>query len=850
MKKKSNTNITILGVPTHWGTGLKNLIKGPSAFRNHGIIEKLSTAGFDVQDAGDIDCNSDKKPTLTNVHLRNIDEVVAVSKLTSKKVYSIIKAGRVPIVIGGDHSMSIGTISGAAKAFDGNIGIIYIDEHGDLNTDRTTDTGNIHGMSLCAVMGLGNKRIAAISGTAVKKENVLHIGGEMFDTAELELIRAQKIETVKLTDIINSGLKPVTEAVDRLSKKVDNIWVSFDIDSMDANDAPGVTMPDRYGLIYREISDLARHIGTHVNVVGVGVAEYNPVNEKTNKTLELITELVASFLGGDYSWYDHKWMSSHKNKIIRQNLLIKDGLFDSYIKKVKKTNIYPSELKKWSLKVKKFLQTVTSGKMTEKKVLSPNDFARLVGFAEVSEPTAKQKKRRDVFWRSSEEIKKEKSLGIFQIDVTRLPENHLRQLLDYFVKIIYQPRNSASEQQEFILFLSQIQGNQYKEEEDIKIGILHSLSGTMAMSETSLVDAALMAIDEINEQGGVLGRRIKPIIVDGASDPDRFATEVLELIDNQGVKSVFGGWTSASRKMMKPIFEKYNNLLWYSVQYEGLEESSNIIYLGATPNQQMLPAVDWAYKHLGKRFFLVGSDYVYPRSANKIIKQKIKALGGSVVGEEYQILGSTDFSKIVKKISKTKPDVILNTINGDSNVSFFELLRLEGIQSKKIPSISFSISEEEISDMDVKTVVGDYAVWNYFQSINSKPNKEFVARFKKKYGKDRVTNDPIEATYTAIHLFAKAVALAGSDEPNNIRKVLERVSFDAPEGKVKVDPKTQHISRTVRIGKIDIDGQFKIVWDSKKPISAKSYPGNTSVKEWNTFLNDLYVGWDKKWTNS
>ncbi|MEK7557163.1 MAG: urea ABC transporter substrate-binding protein [Patescibacteria group bacterium] len=388
---------------------------------------------------------------------------------------------------------------------------------------------------------------------------------------------------------------------------------------------------------------------------------------------------------------------------------------------------------------------------------------------------------------------------------------------------------------------------QFKEKNVIKVGILHSLSGTMAMSETSLVDAYLMAIDEINERGGVLGKRLMAKIVDGASDPERFAEEAKVLITKEGVRSVFGGWTSASRKTMKPVFEKYENLLWYPVQYEGLEQSPNIVYTGAAPNQQVLPAVDWVFKNLGRRFFLVGSDYVFPRAANEIIKERIHEIGGEIVGEEYRVLGSTDFRDVVKAIQAAKPDVILNTINGDSNLSFFELLRNAGIRSSDIPTISFSIAEEEINDMELNQVIGDYAVWNYFQSLESEANQKFISNFKKKYGKDRVVDDPIEAAYNSVHLFAKAVEKAQSEDPADIRKALGGLSLNAPEGRVEIDADSQHVYRAVRVGKIDIDGQFEIVWNSDKSTKPEPYPVYRDQGSWNKFLNDLYVGWGKRW---
>jgi len=387
------------------------------------------------------------------------------------------------------------------------------------------------------------------------------------------------------------------------------------------------------------------------------------------------------------------------------------------------------------------------------------------------------------------------------------------------------------------------------EDNPIKVGVLHSLSGTMAISETSVVDSTLLAIDEINERGGLLGRMVVPIVVDGQSDWPTFAAEAERLIVEEEVSVIFGGWTSASRKTMKPVFEEYDHLLFYPVQYEGLEQSPNIVYTGAAPNQQVLPAIDWAFENLGTKFFLVGSDYVFPRSANAIMKERINELGGETLGEEYRILGDRNFVEIVDKIAETKPDVILNTINGDSNLGFFNELRKKGIDSQTIPTISFSIAEDEIRHLGANTMSGDYAAWNYFQSIDLPENKVFVQNFKNKYGPHRVTDDPMEAGYIGVYLFAEAVEKVGSDDVNAVRDAVKGITFAAPEGIVGVDPKTQHLSKSVRIGQILEDGQFKIVYSSEEPIHPIPYPKYRSEQEWHEFLDGLYNGWDQSWSN-
>lgn len=362
----------------------------------------------------------------------------------------------------------------------------------------------------------------------------------------------------------------------------------------------------------------------------------------------------------------------------------------------------------------------------------------------------------------------------------------------------------------------------------VKVGILHSLSGTMAISEVSLRDAELMAIEEINESGGLLGKKIEPVIEDGASDWPTFAEKAKKLLQKDKVVTIFGGWTSASRKAMLPVVEQNNGLLWYPVQYEGMESSPNIFYTGATTNQQIVPAVSWLLQNKGKKFFLLGSDYVFPRTANKIIKAQLKAEGGQLVGEEYTPLGHTDYSTIISKIKDVKPDVVFNTLNGDSNVAFFKQLKDAGITAKDLTVMSVSIAEEEIRGIGGDVLAGHLAVWNYFQSTDTPENKVFVEKYKKKYGKDRVTDDPIEAAYFAVHLWAEAVKKAGSFDVDKVKKAAGGIEYKAPGGTVKIDGETQHTWKIVRIGEIQADGQFKEVWNSGEAVKPdpylKSYP--------------------------
>ncbi len=308
-------------------------------------------------------------------------------------------------------------------------------------------------------------------------------------------------------------------------------------------------------------------------------------------------------------------------------------------------------------------------------------------------------------------------------------------------------------------------------DEPIKVGLLHSFTGTMKDSESAVADAVTLAIEEINETGGLLGRRIEIVRADGRSDESVFAREAATLITEEMVSVIFGCWTSSSRKAVQRVVETHDHLLFYPLQYEGMESSPNIVYTGAAPNQQIVPAVKWSMDTLGRRIFLVGSDYIFPRMANVIINDIVRALSGEVVGEEYLLLGSNDVDDVVRKIEETRPDVILNTINGSTNVVFFSKLREVGITPDEIPTMSFSIAEQELVSMegDVAKMAGDYAAWNYFQSVPTEENQDFVTRFKSRFGAERVTSDPLASSYAAVHLWANAVRDAQTEEVSAVR---------------------------------------------------------------------------------
>ena len=388
-----------------------------------------------------------------------------------------------------------------------------------------------------------------------------------------------------------------------------------------------------------------------------------------------------------------------------------------------------------------------------------------------------------------------------------------------------------------------------RQTEPIRVGVLHSLSGTMAISERAVVEATLMAIDELNAAGGLLGRSIEPVVRDGASDPNTFAREAERLIAVDRVAATFGCWTSASRKQVKPVIERHGHLLFYPVQYEGLEESPFIVYTGAAPNQQIIPAVTWARDNLGRRFFLVGSDYVFPHTANAIIRHVTTAIGGEIVGESYVPLGARDMTDVVNEIGRARPDVILNSINGDSNAAFFRALRQAGISPGRTPTVSFSIAETELATMGARDFVGDYAAWNYFQSLDTDENRRFVEALRLRAGRPTTASDPMEAAYLGVHLWARAVEEAGAIASTSVIQMLADQSFAAPGGVVYIDPATNHTWKTVRIGRIRSDGQFDIVWDSRRPVRPTPFPAYRSRAEWETFLNTLFNRWGGRWVN-
>ncbi|WP_433673503.1 urea ABC transporter substrate-binding protein [Nocardia sp. CA-136227] len=360
----------------------------------------------------------------------------------------------------------------------------------------------------------------------------------------------------------------------------------------------------------------------------------------------------------------------------------------------------------------------------------------------------------------------------------------------------------------------------------IKIGSLHSLTGTMAISEVTVANATKLAVDQINAAGGVLGKKIEVVLEDGASDPKTFAEKAEKLVSSDCVAAVFGGWTSASRKAMKPKFESLNSLLYYPVQYEGLEDSKNIFYTGATTNQQIIPALDYLKQKGVTSLYLVGSDYVFPQTANREIKAYAKANGIEIKGEDYAPLGSTDFSTIVNKVRSAKAGAVFNTLNGDSNVAFFREYANAGLKAAEMPVVSVSIAEEEVGGVGVQNVAGQLTAWNYYQTVDTPQNKAFVSAYKAAYGAAKPTSDPMEAAYTSVFLWKATVEKAKSFAVADIQKAADGVSFDAPEGTVTIDGSNHHITKTARIGEIHPDGLIYTVWDSGKAIQPDPYLKN------------------------
>jgi urea transport system substrate-binding protein len=381
-------------------------------------------------------------------------------------------------------------------------------------------------------------------------------------------------------------------------------------------------------------------------------------------------------------------------------------------------------------------------------------------------------------------------------------------------------------------------------EDTIKVGVLHSLSGTMAISETTLKDTMLMLIDEQNKKGGLLGKKLEAVVVDPASNWPLFAEKARELISKDKVSAVFGCWTSVSRKSVLPVFEELNSLLFYPVQYEGEESSKNVFYTGAAPNQQAVPAVDYLMNQGVKRWVLAGTDYVYPRTTNKILEAYLKSKGvaDSDIMINYTPFGHSDWQSIVSDIKKFgatgKKTAVVSTINGDANVPFYKELGNQGITADTIPVVAFSVGEEELSGMDTKPLVGHLAAWNYFMSVDSETNDEFIDSWHK-FIKDekRVTNDPMEASYIGFNMWVEAVKKAGTTDPAKVGDALIGVAVPNLTGGYSAMMPNHHITKPVLIGEIQDDGQFETVWKTTGLVAGDAWsdylPGSKDlISDW------------------
>jgi len=351
-------------------------------------------------------------------------------------------------------------------------------------------------------------------------------------------------------------------------------------------------------------------------------------------------------------------------------------------------------------------------------------------------------------------------------------------------------------------------------QETVKVGILHSLTGTIAIAEASIVDAEKLAIDEINASGGVLGRKIEAVVEDGASDWPTFAEKTKKLLQRDKVAAIFGCYTSASRKAVLPALNQLHGLLYYPTYYEGQEQDKSVIYTSQEATQSVVAAIEWMAKQQGKTFFLVGSDYIYPRTCNKIAKPTIARVGGSVVGEEYAPLGHTEFSSIINKIKAAKPDWIYSTVVGGSNVAFYKQLKAAGLDGTKQKLLSTVVSENEIDGIGRENAVGYYACMGYFQSLKNPQNERFVKAIKAKYGPDRVVGDPMQCAYNAVYLWKMAAEKAKSFDVGKVLAASAGLEFDAPEGKVRIHASNHHVAKKVRVGRALADGQFDIVYES------------------------------------
>ena len=388
----------------------------------------------------------------------------------------------------------------------------------------------------------------------------------------------------------------------------------------------------------------------------------------------------------------------------------------------------------------------------------------------------------------------------------------------------------------------------------IRIGVLHSLSGPTAISEKPLVDAIHLAIEEANAEGGINGRKIEAIVVDCGPDPEYCAKQAERLITQEYVEALFGCWTSACRQAVRQVVEKHRHLLFYALRYEGMEQSPNIVYGGAVPNQLAMPAVHWALENLGKaggsrqdakRVYLAGSDYTFSRVLNLLIKDLLAAHGAEVVGEFYAPLKSTLMDELAGDIALQQPDVVLNSISGIDNGAFFNALRAQGITADKVPVLSFGVTEV-LAAVDTARMAGHYAARTYFQTVPSAENRDFVEKFRERFGSHAGLDSPAEASYVNMRMWVEAAREAGSGYLAGVQRTILRQSLPAPEGIVSLDPITRHSWKVARVGKARADGQFDIVWESGRPLEPSPFPSYRSREEWDLLLKSLELAGEQK----
>lgn len=397
----------------------------------------------------------------------------------------------------------------------------------------------------------------------------------------------------------------------------------------------------------------------------------------------------------------------------------------------------------------------------------------------------------------------------------------------------------------FLVFVVAV-GVHYWRRSPLKVGLIYALTGPFSEQEKGMVEATLFALDEINQKGGILGRSLEPIVIDTKSDVREYVKAAQKLITDYHVVALFGCWSSVSRKEVADVLQKYETILLYPAHYEGMEDNPFIMHVGPVPNQYCIPALMWSLQRGTKKFFLVGTDSVFPRAMNEIIRIMVPMFGGNIVGEHYLATNTNDVAQVVQAIAHVQPDMIINTINGKTNIPFFKALRAAGIDAHKTPTMSFGISERDVALLDVNTMLGDYAAGSYFQSLDRNENHLFLERLRKKYGQKYGVTSTMESAYASVYLWAQAVQQAQTTQTQKVMPLLRKQIFNAPSGIIYAD-ENGNTWREAYIGKIDFKGQFQIVWRSNKAIHPMAYPPYKEKTYWEQFIQGLYKKWGNAW---